>query len=455
MLKGAKGDLKMTSWTKGLLGCAVLAGAILLFAQTPAGAAVIVQYQMEIAPSDGLGNATGAYLPVSASYSDLATGTYLLRVGVKVTGNSMGYTPTSGVYSGKLLGAGLQQYSFNISDSTNGSKVAFSDQGAIDAGGDTGSATGALFGQSWPTSPAITAANMATTFGSNIIGTTGNVSRTNGYLRGFGGNTQFDVGAETGAENPSTVYSGYTKMLIGGGPITSGTPTYWSTVLTTEFNFTGNAANNAPVVLTLIPSLTGTNVIKGTYATAAGSDGHHGMAIVNPDSAPSVSISLQAPVGTWQELYDTNAAAGLAQNAAMAKDPVLSWHHPVGGWWNPTAYMNLDGSQAASTSGGGAITTWKWTLTDVDGQHTYVCYGETAQVTVQELSNAGFTKPAAPLTPAGPWAFGTLSLTVYDGAEGASNWGNSGTTPLLLPEPASMFVLALGAVGALLRRRRK
>jgi hypothetical protein len=119
-----------------------------------------------------------------------------------------------------------------------------------------------------------------------------------------------------------------------------------------------------------------------------------------------------------------------------------------GGWWNPAATISLF---APPVAGYGALS-YQWTITD--GTHTFVKTGANfVMVSIAELIAAGFATPSAPT---GAWA--TIGLVISDPSSCDTGTGydshTGGGVPLFLPEPGSMIVLALGAAGALRRRRR-
>lgn len=126
-----------------------------------------------------------------------------------------------------------------------------------------------------------------------------------------------------------------------------------------------------------------------------------------------------------------------------------TWTQPPGPgmWWNPNATITLD----APTGLPAGTYDFQWRISD--GIHTFMktVSGDTT-VSVGELAWM------APPAPVGAWAYITLTITntaTLGYGVGADALNEGGGTPLFVPEPASLFVLALGAVGALIRRRRR
>jgi hypothetical protein len=208
----------------------------------------------------------------------------------------------------------------------------------------------------------------------------------------------------------------------------------------------------------LNPALVGQNVAVNSGTNGATFNAPK-LAAANSTVAPTLEFGTAGAVTD----YNAQAIAVMAANAAMmsATTPDNWAHVAPGGWWKSSSSITLDGS--AALGGGAPITEWKWTITDatypgINTPATFIAFGEHPTIYVGDLMAAGFqTPPTRRSMSNDPWTFGTVGLNIYDGVEGGANTitGYGGTSPLLLPEPASMFILAFGAVGALLRRRRK
>jgi hypothetical protein len=492
MLKGAKGDSKMNTRIMRVLGCFVLGGVLLLLGPSSATAS-IVQYKMEIAPItiDGSGTATvGSYLAVSSGYTNMATGWYALKVSVQVSDNyiwTSDSTPSMVNLRTKRIGGGLTYWAFNFTDSTfnynaanplGSSKIAFADDGGWGSVLDNAvpdlthaSDSGSLLGI-----PGITGTGGL----SNRVQIQGTTVSTadqianplaplSGYgtLPGSGGNTTVDAGpALSYAVGLIGPIANLPKMIAVGGGVLGASPNTapgYTTVLTTAFDFTGNGPGNSAVTINLVPDPAGTKVISGAYTPGVSNGGTYGLAVGPATTLTGASFSIQAP-GSGPKDYTTEAQAvitAIAHRVATDGDP-LGWQHPVKKWWDPTANITLDGS--AATADGSPITEWKWTITDatyagINTPASLVVTSNTSSttITVAQLIAAGFQTPPILEQNNLKYTYGTLGVSIFDGVEGAAGTGTgyAGTTPFLLPEPASMFVLALGAVGALIRRRRK
>jgi hypothetical protein len=152
-------------------------------------------------------------------------------------------------------------------------------------------------------------------------------------------------------------------------------------------------------------------------------------------SAPDGSVAV---LGSRSSTYDVAVANALA---ASSLDDMSSWNHPgVGGWWKPDASIVLD---ASADPGMGW---YHWSVTYGDKLWTVAGVGDQATLTVADLIAAGFPRPTTP--------FGYEATVMLTTMDSAGTYGQS-TSSLVVPEPVSMSLLAFGAVGLLLRRRRR
>jgi hypothetical protein len=172
------------------------------------------------------------------------------------------------------------------------------------------------------------------------------------------------------------------------------------------------------------------------------------LGVAAPTNVVSNTITFNAGgvhIPVHNPVYDSPATSGLA-GMVLTGDHV--WTHPSPTtWWQPNASFVLDATQSG-TNNGTPWSSYTWLLTDTGNGKTWTdtTTSKTETLTVQQLINAGFATPTRPYG----W-MANLSLTVTDSQ---GDWGTS-SSQLMLPEPASMFVLALGGLGVLIRRRRR
>jgi hypothetical protein len=440
MLNGAKGAVEMKTMKKAGICVLGLTLPLLVLATlaVPVSAAT-VEFNMWVEDP----GAPGVKI---TDLTTLAVGDYNLVVQAKVLNNltpnryivpTTG-TPKTGSYD---VYGGLQQYGFSLVDSTGigaASSLNFADDG----------------GGLW----AATAGPKATGYGANpgqlnttalisgvpvgdfdVLVQSGSVSSISAALAGT-------AGAYGGWRVAYTGFSTTTGLGGTAGPApTEAARTF--TLVTGGFHYSGGYAQ---LSMDLNPGLVGQNV-----AFNAGTSGATWTAPKVAAAGVTAAATLAFGTQGGQELYDTQAQAGLDAHKGELALPT-SWHHTIhGGWWNedPTAWIALD------ATGAGSFAKYEWTIVDNGGSgggsgssYTFDTTDAITSVSVQQLMDHGFATPPKPENNNGMWTFADISLTVFDAS---NNYGHSGVAPLILPEPASLVVLALGAVGALLRRRRK